>query len=392
VSALLVIAATAVFALTLPVAVELALFLLANLLPGPSSRRRGEPPAPGGGPMSLAVLVPAHDEEKDIGRCVTSLLASERGVHRLDVVVIADNCGDGTADAARRAGARVIERRDESVRGKGAALHHAISMLMPEEYDAFIVVDADTVVSSDFAKRMGDHFAGGKGAIQCVYLPLNADASPRTRLMNLALLSMNVFRPAGRERLGLSAGIFGNGFGLRKELLRDVPYTANSITEDLEYHLRLIEKGYRVRFVDDARVLADFPISKAGAETQRARWEGGRFMLQRKFMPRMLGDVVRGKASMIEPFLELVSLPLSYETLLLLALAAIPGHPFRIYAACALIVLAAQILAAVALYGKGRDLLAVFEIPSYLFWKIVKLPRILATSRKGSTWVRTKRD
>lgn len=380
------------FLASLPVALELALFLLANLFL--RSRLSGRPRASAAEatPLRIAVLVPAHDEAGCIARCVSSLLASERGVHELEVVVIADNCRDETASIARSAGARVVERFDESVRGKGAAIHYAVSLLMPESHDAFLIVDADTVVAPGFVRVMGDRFARGDEALQCVYLPLNVEASPKVRLMNLALLSMNYLKPAGREILGCSVGILGNGFGLRKELLRDIPYTANSITEDLEYHLKLIEGGRKVRFVSDTRVLADFPVSKEGSDTQRERWEGGRFMLQRRFFLPMLSKILSGKARMIEPFLELMSMPLSYEVLLLLALALVPGQPFRIYGIAGLFLILAQMLAAVFLYGTRRDLLAFLEIPGYLLWKIVKLPAILRTSRRNSSWIRTKRD
>ncbi len=378
------------FLLSLPVVLELALFLFANLF----LRRRGKEKKPGN-PVrieGIAVLVPAHDEEKNIQRCVESLLASDAGPFRRDVIVIADNCSDGTAERARAAGARVIERQDDKKRGKGAAIQYAVSKLIQEPYQAFIIVDADTVVEPGFIKTMGENFSAGKEALQCVYLPRNEAESPKIRLMRLALLSMNVLKPMGREILGFSVGILGNGFGLIRNLLLEVPYTANSITEDLEYHLKLIESGRRVRFVPDTRVLADFPLSSEGTETQRARWEGGRFLLQRTFSFPLLFKVLQGRLSFLEPLLELLSLPLSYEVLVLLALGFIPGQAFLFYALAGLAVIFLQILAAVALYGEKRDFLAFLQVPGYILWKLYKLPLILKSSRKGARWVRTKRE
>jgi cellulose synthase/poly-beta-1,6-N-acetylglucosamine synthase-like glycosyltransferase len=376
--------------LSLPAMLELTAFLFANLfLRGTYGAR--EPMRPPTAIRRLAILVPAHDEETCIARCVSSLLASESGPYQREVIVIADNCGDATAEIARKAGARVIERVDAEKRGKGAALDYAIAALKGDGYDAFIIVDADSTVDGRFIRVMGDNFAQGKEALQCVYLARNIEASPRIRLMNLSLLSMNVLRPMGRELLHLSAGIMGNGFGLTGELLGKIPYKANSITEDLEYHLSLIERGSRVRFVKDARVLADFPISKEGTETQRERWEGGRFRLQRLFLPKMAKAILSGNAPLIEPFLELMSLPLAYEALLLLALAFLP-LPFPAYAAAALFIVAAHTVAAVLLYGTRRDFLAFLEIPRYVLWKLVRLPRILLASRAGTSWIRTKRD
>ena len=69
----------------------------------------------------------------------------------------------------------------------------------------------------------------GADAVQCRYGVLNAGDSLRTRLMNVALLAFNVLRPRGRDRLGFSAGILGNGFALRAETLATVPYVARSV-------------------------------------------------------------------------------------------------------------------------------------------------------------------
>jgi cellulose synthase/poly-beta-1,6-N-acetylglucosamine synthase-like glycosyltransferase len=377
--------------LSLPAVIELGMFLFAHLLRS-ASPRKIVPATICAAIDSIAVLVPAHDEEKDIERCVRSLLVSDAGRYQRAVVVIADNCRDRTAELAREAGARVIERFDEKLRGKGAAIQYAIHQLEGEAYQAYLIVDADSVVSQNFVRAMGDEFASGKEAIQCVYLVLNTRASPRIGLMNLALLSMNVLRPAGREILGISVGIMGNGFGLTRNLLEEIPYTANSITEDLEYHLQLIESGRRVRFISTTRVLADFPASKEGAETQRARWEGGRFMLQRKFFPRLMRQILSGRGSMLEPLLELMSLPLSYEVLCLLVLLPLPGSIFFPYGCGGLIVIFLHILASIAIYGNKSDVKALFSIPAYIFWKLLRLPNILLASRKGTNWIRTKRD
>lgn len=49
--------------------------------------------------LRLCVVVPAHNEESEIGNCVSSLLAcDERGVGAFVVVVVADNCAEATGE------------------------------------------------------------------------------------------------------------------------------------------------------------------------------------------------------------------------------------------------------------------------------------------------------
>src|SRR5262249_20459179 len=62
----------------------------------------------GGAPgQRLVVLVPAHDEAELIGRCLGSLQDQTYPRDLYRIVVIADNCTDGTADLAAAAGAEV---------------------------------------------------------------------------------------------------------------------------------------------------------------------------------------------------------------------------------------------------------------------------------------------
>ncbi len=69
-----------------------------------------------------AAIVPAYNEEKTVGDVVRTLVAS--GAFR-DVVVISDGSTDGTAAAARAAGATMVHELREKG-GKGAALLHGV--------------------------------------------------------------------------------------------------------------------------------------------------------------------------------------------------------------------------------------------------------------------------
>ena len=81
------------------------------------------------GSDALLFLVPAHDEELLIGRCVGSLKAMDFPAERREIVVIADNCSDRTAALAAAQGARVLERSSARERGKGHAIGWALDRL-----------------------------------------------------------------------------------------------------------------------------------------------------------------------------------------------------------------------------------------------------------------------
>lgn len=375
--------------LTAPGTIELLLLTIGGVAP---RKARNSKSTLMTRPLRIAIVAPAHNEAEGIGRSVRSLLACKPNEGGFSVVVVADNCTDDTATLARVAGARVLVRQDDERRGKGYALDFAFGVLLAEGFDAVIVVDADTIVEPGFVVEFDRLFRAGAEAVQCRYLVQNAQDSIRTRLMNIALSAFNVLRPRGRDRLGFSAGLFGNGFGLTARTLLTIPYTAVSVVEDLEYHLRLVRAGIRVVFADSITVKADMPTGGSGAKTQRARWEGGRVRMAINSVPSLLKDVLRGRLRMIEPLLDLLLPPLAFYLLLLLAALAVPFAPTRIYALLALALTAFHVTAAIFVGGGGlRDFTALAAAPFYIVWKAMLIPRLLRTARKDAEWVRTKR-
>jgi Glycosyltransferase like family 2 len=374
--------------LTLPGSVELLLLSIAGILPG---RRVREAVAPGK-VSAIAVVVPAHNEGANIARAVKSLSRADRGNAYLTVVVVADNCTDNTAEVAWLAGARVIVRHNETLRGKGYALDYAFDVLLREAFDTFIVVDADSEVSTNFVTAIADTFRGGADSAQVRYIVRNSRDSIRTRLLNVALFGFNVLRPRGRDRLGLSAGIYGNGFALSSETLRAVPYTAASVVEDLEYHLALIRAGRRVRFVDTAVVYGDMPVAGAGVKTQRARWEGGRLRMMVEKVPGLIADILQGRVRSLEPALDLLLLPLAFHVVLLLIALVAPVTIIRDAALAGLGIVGFHLIAAISVGGgTAKDVAALAAAPFYVVWKILLIPKLIATSRSGAAWVRTER-
>jgi cellulose synthase/poly-beta-1,6-N-acetylglucosamine synthase-like glycosyltransferase len=375
--------------LTLPGTIELAMVTIAAMLPPrrpkAASCTRIE---------KLAVVIPAHNEAAAIARCVRSV-ADCVAPDSVDtsIVVVADNCSDATAELARDANARVLIRTDDALRGKGFALRLAFETLLAEKYDAVLVVDADSIVQSNFLMEAVRLFRAGADGVQARYAVLNSDASFRTRLMNVAFMAFNILRTKGRERMGLSVGILGNGFGLTRSTLEAVPYEAYSLVEDLEYHLHLVQAGRKIVFANRTSVRADMPIGGRGVATQRARWEGGRLRTAIHSLPELMRGVIRGRVRLVEPALDLLLLPLAFHVTLLTLAATIPFGPGRIYALFALTAVMLHVATGIVLGGGDwRDFRALLLAPFYIGWKLTVSAKILQSARSLSPWVRTDRQ
>ena len=95
--------------------------------------------------LRVAVLVPCHNEAVAIPKVVADFRAALPGAA---VYVYDNNSADGTADAARRAGALV---RSEALQGKG---HVVRRMFADIEADAYVLVDGDDTYDAATAPPM----------------------------------------------------------------------------------------------------------------------------------------------------------------------------------------------------------------------------------------------
>lgn len=368
-----------------------ALTLLSARAPAPprSSRR-----------LRFDVIVPAHDEAARIGRCLASLHRLDWPPERLGLVVVADNCGDATADVARAAGARVLERRDAARRGKGYALKLAFDDSADSRWaDAVVVVDADAEVSANLLEAFAARIEAGAGAVQAHYGVLNPDESWRTRLIALAHGAFHGVRSRARERLGLSCGLRGNGWCVSHRALRAVPYRAFSLTEDLEYGIALGLAGERVHYADEAHADAEMASGEKIAQRQRQRWEDGRFDLIRAQALPLLRTALRTRSALcLDLAVDLLVLPLSYVALNVAALAAAAAlaswwdASLRAWlwpAAVSGLFLAAYVLRGWQLSGRGAaGLLDLLRAPAFILWKML---RVLRRHDRGE-WAPTRRD
>jgi 1,2-diacylglycerol 3-beta-glucosyltransferase len=373
------------------------------------------------------VLIPAHNEELVLGAALKSLqnLHYPRSSYR--VVVIADNCTDRTADIAREHGAEASVRTDLSLIGKGFALAWMLDRLRNVEqnaqamrpacddratnsssraagtFDAVVILDADTLVASNLLSVFAEKLTAGESAIQARYEVLNVGESWRTRLMSCALALAHIVKPMGRERLCLSDGLKGNGMCFSRSVVEAVPWSGDSITEDIDYTLRLCRAGYRVTFAPETAVWAQMPTTAKQSASQRKRWEGGRYQLVFRTAPALFGEAARNGSRIlmdravdlvIPPFAEMFATP--FILLSMSVVAAQVLHLRLFVPLCmgwlAILFLQAGYLVVGMWMAKIPLSVAVTALyaPGYILWKF-GLYGAMVVHRSAGGWKRTER-
>ncbi|MDD4493904.1 MAG: glycosyltransferase family 2 protein [Eubacteriales bacterium] len=236
---------------------------------------------------SFAIVVAAHNEEAVIKHVVDSLKELDYPKNLYDIFVIADNCTDSTAEISSGCGAIVYERTDLTKRGKGYALDWMFSKLfsMEKRYDAVCVFDADNLVCSRFLIEMNNKLCKGYKAIQGYIDSKNPFDSWISCSYSIAFWLANRTFQLPRYNLGLSCSLCGTGFCVDMDLLKEVGWGTTSLTEDLEFTMKLALNNYKVVWAHNAVVYDEKPLTLKQSWRQRKRWMQGHADCAQKYLP-----------------------------------------------------------------------------------------------------------
>ena len=387
--------------------VQTALALLVGyllLLTGAAWRqKRTTPPRKAAPSHRFAILVPAHNEEKLLPQLLQNLQKIIYPTALFDVHVVADNCTDDTAVLAQHHAAIAHERFHDTLRGKGYALQWLLDRLQTAstKYDAYVILDADSVVSANFLQVMDARLANGERVIQAYYAVQNPGQSRSISLRYAALAVLHFLRPQGRMALGGSAGLKGNGMVFAAEVMNGRSWTA-SLTEDIEFHMNLILAGERVTFAPDAVVWAEMPETLADSHTQNVRWEQGRLEMIRNYVPTLLKQAFQRRSfvlfdAAVEQIIPPFSILAGGSLLAWLAAVVVPGNQQQRRRSLGLS--SAILLGQVVYLFAGLKLAdaptavykALLGVPKFIVWKIWLYLQV-ALGKGAQSWVRTERN
>jgi cellulose synthase/poly-beta-1,6-N-acetylglucosamine synthase-like glycosyltransferase len=224
-----------------------------------------------------------------------------------------------------------------------------------------------------------------------------------SEMTRLGFMLYNMIRPLGRTAFGGSAGLKGNGMCFTMTVLKDHPWKAYSRAEDLEYGLQLLVEGIPVRFAPEATILATMPGDASNAESQRARWEGGRLPLIRQYWRPLLGKALQGRTLVnIDALIELctpalvnmiaVSLVLAFINFVLV-LAGLESAAYFLIGWIVLVCLGLTHLFLGIFISKDAGLVRLLvHLPRFILWKLFLYVKLLFRRKKSTEWVRTTRE
>ncbi|MDQ2833407.1 MAG: glycosyltransferase [Acidobacteriota bacterium] len=224
----------------------------------------------------VAVLIPAYNEDKVIVRTIRSVLKSS--YPNIRIIVIDDGSSDRTSEIAREAYPAEIEAGRLTVLrkpngGKADALNYALERIDEEVY---IGIDADGVIAHDAIAMLVPHFANPSiGAVAG-----NAKVGNRvnlwTRWQALEYITSQNFERRALDLFDVVMVVPGAIGAWRTAAVRaGGGYHSNTVAEDADLTMNLLEQGFCVIYEDRALAFTEAPSNADGLARQRFRWSFG---------------------------------------------------------------------------------------------------------------------
>ncbi len=224
----------------------------------------------------VAVLVPAYNEETVIVRTIRSVLNSDYS--NLHVIVIDDGSKDRTAEVAAEAYAPEIAAGKLQIltkpnAGKAEALNYAVARLSE---DFYVGIDADTVIASDAVSKLICHFTDPEVGAVAGNARVGNKVNLWTRWQALEYITSQNFERRALDLFNIVTVVPGAIGAWRTEAVRQGGfYPVNTVAEDADLTMSLIEQGYKVIYEDQSLAFTEAPINANGLMRQRFRWSFG---------------------------------------------------------------------------------------------------------------------
>jgi len=229
---------------------------------------------------TISILIPAHNEEKVIGRILQRTIELTYPKEKLEIIVIDDASTDQTSEivenfAREHEQIKVIHRmKGEGGKGKSVVMNEGLKHAKGEIICCF---DADYYPQRDIIEKLTAYFVDPKvGAVQGRVIVLNEPNTLVTRLVALERIGGYRVDQLARDDLRLIPQFGGTVGGFRRNLIDSLGgWDPNMLAEDTDLTFRVYLAGYKIRYINEAECYEEAVETWRSYGRQRYRWARG---------------------------------------------------------------------------------------------------------------------
>lgn len=236
-----------------------------------------------------AFIIAARNESAVIGNLINSIKQQNYPSELIDVIVVADNCTDNTAEIARSNGAIVYERFNNILVGKGYALDYVFNKISEDygdytAYDGYFIFDADNIVDRNYVSEINKVFDSGYNVITSYRNSKNYDTNWITAGYSLWFIREAKFLNNPRMMLKTSCAVSGTGFLVNSKIIKkNGGWKFNLLTEDIQFSVVNILEGEKIGYCENAMFYDEQPTTFKQSWNQRMRWSKGFYQVMFKY-------------------------------------------------------------------------------------------------------------
>jgi cellulose synthase/poly-beta-1,6-N-acetylglucosamine synthase-like glycosyltransferase len=225
----------------------------------------------------VSIILPCRNEAAVISNAIKQAL--NQTYENLEVIVVAHNCIDNTAQIARQhqdPKLKILELTTQET-GKGLGLKYAAQFA---KGDVIVYFDTDSIIPKEYVEKIiNAMYSKGYDVVQGKIVGANADYNKLSYLQHMENQLYLTFFWGGKQKLGLPSGLGGTGVAIRKQALEKIGGFRNVLVEDFDLCVRAQLEDFKVGYCKDAVIYDEKVPYFDMLIRQRSRWMAGHFQL-----------------------------------------------------------------------------------------------------------------
>lgn len=246
----------------------------------------------------VSILIPAHNEEKVIGRTITSLVNLDYPNNKYEIIIINDNSSDKTKEILCEKQKKhnqnsiivITTTKENGGIGKSNALNIGYTA---SKGQLIAVYDADNTPEKYALKYLVNEIQINEkyAAVIGKFRTRNKEKNWLTKFINIETLSFQWMIQAGRWQLFNICTIPGTNFIIKKSVIEKTGgWDIHAIAEDTEISFRIFRLGYKIGFMPKSVTWEQEPETIRVWLKQRTRWVKGNIYVLIKYAVKSIKE------------------------------------------------------------------------------------------------------